>query len=630
MISVKDAGSPNKLGTPRHPNLIQAEKQEMFAFETFDIKTSSRIQIEVNEYYKYTLPKDCVEPEGMLGIIFLKNKEAVTKSKIIKVSIDHRLIGAFENYLNYINETRPFVKDYSKKEAARCIAELCRFGVHIKKALNFVVPNGMKSEGYDEILEIIVKGMTPVLVSTIMLFDDKSECKKLLVPILMRTPDDGMVISKLKLWLEMSIGRSRHCTVGFTGDTSMQETFGNTKEEEKRGKKLSHLTYKTEKARRPLVDTVIDRPKKMSVVTSVKWAKKKYVIPENQALEVLQGFIRGYLVRKDYGIENVIKRKECIQELVDTEQNLHDNMVLMENYFRQPLLESIGGNKGIEKQINAVFLTLPRCIKSSKIFVEKLKQSLEKYKVDTCIGDTLKMLLPHVAPYLNFTTDYQIALSTWKRLKKEPKVSMLLKENLKLKELESQTLESLLIQPVQRVMRYPMLIKEIIKLTKRSHPDYFQLKEAFNEFHFFSTIANERSKMRDSLQEVVKEIGDEDLLKDNRYHLWTGNVIAKTPTRVYLFNDMIMICIKNKNKWITQETLKIGGDVEVFTAEKVVTVKKFRRPKPIVLELENEELCENFKKQVDEIIRDNFFCLSDDQSWIDLMDFGATRDFVDI
>ena len=211
-------------------------------------------------------------------------------------------------------------------------------------------------------------------------------------------------------------------------------------------------------------------------------------------------------------------------------------------------------------------------------------------------------------------------IGLWKEIKTKGSVIQLIKRNEKVEELKNATLENLLIQPVQRVMRYPMVMKEIVKLTSKQHEDYRELKIAYNDYHSFSQVTNERSKMRDSLQQVSKELELPDLIVFNRYHLKTYNVVSKQETKLHLFNDMIMVCTKKKNgKWEVKHKAQISADIDVSNSFRTLTVKKYGETKPFSVDLETDSYCFELRQSVSDIIRDGWYNLNDDRSFVDFI-----------
>ncbi len=71
---------------------------------------------------------------------------------------------------------------------------------------------------------------------------------------------------------------------------------------------------------------------------------------------------------------------------------------------------------------------------------------------------------------------------------------------------------SLLITPVQRIPRYTLLLKELLKHTPNSHPDYNDLALAYEKIMVTANVVNDSmkslkvSKVYDSIVDGVKGI----------------------------------------------------------------------------------------------------------------------------
>ncbi|CAG8830888.1 4987_t:CDS:2, partial [Racocetra persica] len=72
---------------------------------------------------------------------------------------------------------------------------------------------------------------------------------------------------------------------------------------------------------------------------------------------------------------------------------------------------------------------------------------------------------------------------------------------------------SLLIKPVQRVLKYPLLLQQILSLTKPSHPDYEYLKFSFSEITKVAERINEIKRRKDIVEKIVgsKKKSDADI-----------------------------------------------------------------------------------------------------------------------
>lgn len=56
---------------------------------------------------------------------------------------------------------------------------------------------------------------------------------------------------------------------------------------------------------------------------------------------------------------------------------------------------------------------------------------------------------------------------------------------------------SLLIKPVQRIMKYPLLLGELWQATPENHPDYRPLQEAFTAAKIINVNINEFKRRKD-------------------------------------------------------------------------------------------------------------------------------------
>lgn len=63
----------------------------------------------------------------------------------------------------------------------------------------------------------------------------------------------------------------------------------------------------------------------------------------------------------------------------------------------------------------------------------------------------------------------------------------------------NQTLNSLLIQPVQRIPRYVLLLNELEKNTHPSHPDYSCIQDAALELKKTADFINESKKQSEGV-----------------------------------------------------------------------------------------------------------------------------------
>ncbi|KAG5363344.1 hypothetical protein CJU89_2514 [Yarrowia sp. B02] len=68
------------------------------------------------------------------------------------------------------------------------------------------------------------------------------------------------------------------------------------------------------------------------------------------------------------------------------------------------------------------------------------------------------------------------------------------------------TLDSLLIKPVQRLLKYPLLLKNLISVTLTSHPDYHNVRTALAEYEVVADRINSVKKLFDNNKAVQRDL----------------------------------------------------------------------------------------------------------------------------
>jgi len=109
--------------------------------------------------------------------------------------------------------------------------------------------------------------------------------------------------------------------------------------------------------------------------------------------------------------------------------------------------------------------------------------------------------------------------------------------------------ESFLIEPVQRLPRYEILLKELIKNTNYNHCDYEALLKALTKIEASVKFINAQQKNYEYIMELLKKIeGDVQALKlITRRYLMEGPVKLKYKGKFHrrtmvLFTNLILIC----------------------------------------------------------------------------------------
>ncbi|XP_064261256.1 intersectin-1 isoform X1 [Passer domesticus] len=186
------------------------------------------------------------------------------------------------------------------------------------------------------------------------------------------------------------------------------------------------------------------------------------------------------------------KRQGYIHELIVTEENYVTDLQLVTEIFQKPLMES---ELVTEKEVAMIFVNwkeLIMCnIKLLKALRVRKKMSGEKMPVKM-IGDILTAQLPHMQPYIRFCScQLNGAALIQQKTDEVPDFKEFVKRLAMDPRCKGMPLSSFLLKPMQRVTRYPLIIKNIIENTPENHPDHSHLKHALEKAEELCSQVNE-------------------------------------------------------------------------------------------------------------------------------------------
>ena len=65
-------------------------------------------------------------------------------------------------------------------------------------------------------------------------------------------------------------------------------------------------------------------------------------------------------------------------------------------------------------------------------------------------------------------------------------------------------LEGFLLTPVQKICKYPLQLKELLKYTRPEHPDYAPLQRALDSMRQIAVLINERKRKMESIEKLAE------------------------------------------------------------------------------------------------------------------------------
>ena len=269
---------------------------------------------------------------------------------------------------------------------------------------------------------------------------------------------------------------------------------------------------------------------------------------------LIQRFFRRVLREKRTRQERLSVK--IIDELIETEEVYVRSLQTLIDTFHSPLL-------ALSKQKYP--LASPEEVKQifSEIVVIQLYN--QNFLADLCqrkavqegtpwmkrkYGDIIDNITQFLRSYTAYYNNYHAALTTLAKCTERPKF----KEWLEKKEQEAgEGLTSLLIRPIQRVPKYVLLLRDLLKNTPSSHPDLPALRDAERNMGVIARDLNERMKDAEVFMEVLRINGQlnppyKELIQPHRRFVREGPILYRTSERskpkpmwIILFNDVLLV-----------------------------------------------------------------------------------------
>ncbi|KAL8901222.1 MAG: hypothetical protein Q9207_005305 [Kuettlingeria erythrocarpa] len=241
-------------------------------------------------------------------------------------------------------------------------------------------------------------------------------------------------------------------------------------------------------------------------------------------------------------LKRLTRRRNIIQELVDTEHSFGQDMKVVEDIYRGTANVIIIS----AEDVKTLFSNSDQIVAFSTSFLDALKQAAKSVYVlpkskrwrsnrasyatsysgatddqssingpdandedrdrQTFIGDAFGMHMAEMEKvYADYLKNHDSANQKLAALQKNEKVQIWLKECRAYAHdlTKAWDLDSLLVKPVQRILKYPLLLDQLLEATPENHPDYLKLDIASREMKGISMRINEMKKRADLMEQMT-------------------------------------------------------------------------------------------------------------------------------
>ncbi|KAF0853011.1 conserved mitochondrial protein containing domains RhoGEF [Andalucia godoyi] len=278
---------------------------------------------------------------------------------------------------------------------------------------------------------------------------------------------------------------------------------------------------------------------------------------DHKQIVCVQSIVRRWLQRRRLGKpwSRAMERCHVLREIVHTERVFVNCMKIIQDLYITPLSDY---KLLSPDEVQLVFGQIPTILIANSQLLRDIEQRLDarksfRRKDFHCLGDVFsKAGLYVIKSYTSFCSLYEDALQLVKRKSANPAFQRFLDQCMQDSRAKMQTLESLMIRPVQRLSKYPLLINELIKDTCEYHPDRKALEEALEKVKEATFDVNGKVQdmiMRKKFMSILEKVHgvEKDFLVPHRRFVKEG-ILKKISDRAiqarqfFLFSDCLMYC----------------------------------------------------------------------------------------
>ncbi|XP_062400800.1 rho guanine nucleotide exchange factor 3 isoform X2 [Sardina pilchardus] len=268
-----------------------------------------------------------------------------------------------------------------------------------------------------------------------------------------------------------------------------------------------------------------------------------------------------------------IKRQEAIFELSQGEQDLIEDLKLAKKAYHDPMLKL---SIMTEHELNQIFGTLDSLIPLHEDLLSRLREARKPDGSTEHVGHILVDWLPCLDSYNSYCSNQVAAKALLDHKKQDHRVHDFLQRCLQSPFSRKLDLWNFLDIPRSRLVKYPLLLKEILKHTPNDHPDRQHLEEAMN-----------------MIQNIVAEINVQTGESECRYYKERLLYLEDSQRDQLIDRSRVLTChgdLKNNrgvklHVFLFQEVLVI---TRAITQSEQLCYQLYRQPIPVhVLEYED-------------------------------------------
>ncbi|XP_023199717.1 FYVE, RhoGEF and PH domain-containing protein 4 isoform X7 [Xiphophorus maculatus] len=324
-------------------------------------------------------------------------------------------------------------------------------------------------------------------------------------------------------------------------------------EQDKETEEETHHSVRTETAE--LVNGDLERPDEVDDHSASQHSDRTGAENEDRekTTETQQKSEEGHSEQKETNEQKLFK---IASELLHTEKAYVARLNLLDQVFCTKMMEE--ANKGtfpldVVKNIFSNIASIHAF--HSQFLLPDLEKRMGEWASTPRIGDILQKLTPFLKMYAEYVKNFDKAMELLKQwTDRSPPFKAIIQEIQSQEICGSLTLQHHMLEPVQRVPRYEMLLKDYLKKLPQNDPDRSDAEKSLEIIATAATHSNSairKSENLKKLMEIYEMLGEEeDIVHPSNEFIKEGHIMklaarnTSTMDRyLFLFNNMLLYCV---------------------------------------------------------------------------------------
>ncbi|EDL77857.1 FYVE, RhoGEF and PH domain containing 4, isoform CRA_d [Rattus norvegicus] len=318
---------------------------------------------------------------------------------------------------------------------------------------------------------------------------------------------------------------------------------------------------------------------------------------------------------------NEQKLHKIATELLLTERAYVSRLNLLDQVFYCKLLEEANRGSFPAEMVNKIFSNISSINAfHSKFLLPELEKRMQEWETTPRIGDILQKLAPFLKMYGEYVKGFDNAVELVKNMtERVPQFKSVTEEIQKQKICGSLTLQHHMLEPIQRIPRYEMLLKDYLKKLSPDAPDWNDAKKSLEIISTAASHSNSAIRKMENLKkllEIYEMLGEEEDIVNPSNELIKEGQILKLAARntsaqeryLFLFNNMLLYCVPRfslvGSKFTVRTRVGIDGMkiVETHNEEYPHTFQVSGKERTLELQASSEQDKEEWIKALQESI----------------------------